>query len=163
MKPNYSHTQPSTRTTLALKETIKQTEARLDFRSALALAYAQTWLVRAGSLKVPSAGIVRRALVVYAGHLAHAASEEATGPAREVREVRRACSAMRVSEEDQRAALQRLEEAPMGEPLPPLHRVRYSPESLAESAAITDRAAATVEQVLRSLSPRRSTQRKARP
>lgn len=57
------------RTTAPLKNTTARVQAALDFTSALALEYAQEQINRAGTLKVPAAGIMRRALAVYMAHL----------------------------------------------------------------------------------------------
>lgn len=113
--------QPSRRTVLALTGTTRHTEAHLDHASAFSLEWAGRWCTDAGSLRVPSSGLIRRALAVYGQHLA--AADRAT----EVREVRRCCSADTVSPEVHQAALHRLQAVPADEPLPPLLALLHGP------------------------------------
>lgn len=113
------------RTSLALTGTVRNTQAGLDHSSAFAMAWAASWLARAGSKKVPTGGVIRRALAVYLQHLQACAS-----PADEVRAVARACAAFLPDGSAARAAYDRLEAVPETEPLPP-HRVLLAgPEGL---------------------------------
>lgn len=127
------------RTTEALTGTAIKTQAALSFPAAFALEYAHVWLTRAGARKVPSAGLIRRALVVYADHLHHQAQQGATGPALEVRAVHRACNAPQVSPGDQQMAQLRLHTAPADEPLQDLQALLGSPCRLAEFQAMEER------------------------
>ncbi len=121
------------RTTLALSGTVRTTEAGLDHSSAFALAWAASWLTRNGSKKVPTGGLVRRALAVYLQHL-----ETCASPADEVRAVSRACAAFMPDEATARAAYERLEAVPASEPLPP-HRVLLAGPGGLDMAALDAR------------------------
>lgn len=130
---------PLRRTTEALTGTHSHTEARLCFPSAFALEYAQLWLRRAGSIKVPRAGLVRRALRVYADHLRARALEGVAGLTHEVRAVHSACSASQVAEEEQQLAQLRLHTAPADKALPDLHELLAGPQRLAELQELDER------------------------
>lgn len=121
------------RTTLALTGTVRTTEAGLDQPSAFALAWAASWLSRAGSRKVPTGGLIRRALAVYLQHL-----EACASPADEVRAVSRACTALMPDGDTARAAYERLEAVPASEPLPP-HRVLLAGPGGLDMAALDAR------------------------
>ncbi len=150
------------RTTEALTGTALKTQAALSFPAAFALEYAQVWLARAGSRRVPSAGVIRRALAVYVEHLHHQSQQEATGPALEVRAVNRACNAFQVSPEDQQMAQLRLHTAPVGEPLPDLQTLLSGPCRLAEMQAMEERADTYCQSILQSQTFKMTAGRKAK-
>jgi hypothetical protein len=124
---------PRPRTTLALTGTHHKLLAALDADSLLGIEHAQQWQRRQGALKVPAAGIVRRAIAVYIGHLARA-----DGLA-EVRATERACKASMRTEEDHRLALLRLHAADLSAPLPPFEVVRDGARVVAERKAMHER------------------------
>jgi hypothetical protein len=127
------------RTTLALQGTYSKAHTQLSFEADLAVKYATRWLATAGSLKAPASGIIRRAVVVYAQHLATA------DPGTEVREVGSACSVFPTSEEEQQMALLRLYACPPGQPLPPFKEIVRSPLLAHQMAELTARAEAVAE------------------
>jgi hypothetical protein len=103
---------PRPRTTVPLKGTTRTTTLHLDHASDLAVAFAQAWHQRAGSLKVPASGVVRRALRVYAEHLEGHCPDE-------VRAIERAGKAGSPDAQDQQGAWKRLEGINGTDPLPP--------------------------------------------
>lgn len=120
----------SQRTTVALTGTVTKTQAGLDERSAIALAYATEWHRRAGGLKVPSSGLIRRALQLYCVHLQQAGKGE-------VHAVHSACNAFTPADADEarRMALLRLYGADEAQPLPSFAVVIDGPRVVAERAA----------------------------
>lgn len=124
--------QPRQRTTVPLTGTGHQTKTYLDLRSHLALSYAGAWLRNAGGLKVPSSGVIRRALALYVQHLSDKGPTEALD---EFKAVQRACRASPTPQDDQEAALQRLEGLAYAEPLPSFEAVLYGPQWASEQAA----------------------------
>jgi hypothetical protein len=133
---------PPRRTTHALTGTDQYTRLLLDFPAQLAVLYAQTWLTRAGSLKVPSSGIVRRALALYVRHLEAQAQLGTIGGPVEVRAVAQACKAFEVPSQAQHAALQRLADAPTDAQLPSFLSILQGPEVGAALADFDDRVSA---------------------
>lgn len=131
------------RTTVPLKGNFSHPPAHLSFDADLALKYAALWLHRKGRLKVPASGIVRRALLVYAQHLA-----TAHGPA-EFNAVRTETSTFPTSEDDQRMALLRLYAPQANEALPPFNEVRRSAAAGRAMAELMEQADALAEQCLR--------------
>lgn len=119
------HYTPRERTTIRLTGTVQSTQAGLSHSTAFALPWAQAWLSRAGSKKVPTGGLIRRALEVYVQHL-----EACTDHRWEVMAVHRACTAIKPAEGAKEAALQRLAAIPAGDPLPPCRDVLYGPDRL---------------------------------
>jgi hypothetical protein len=109
------------RATLALKGTTRTAGFHLDHSSDLAVAFAQAWLRREGSPKVPASGIVRRALALYLAHL------EGPAAAEEVRAVERACKATSPDGICQGEAWKRLEALDAVQPLPPFSEVLHGP------------------------------------
>lgn len=120
------------RKTVPLTGTSSKVQASLDFTSNLALSYAGAWLHRAGGFKVPSSGVVRRALALYVQHLSYKDTTEAL---EEFKAVQRACRASPTPQDDQEAALQRLEGMTQAEPLPSFEAVLYGPQWASEQAA----------------------------
>jgi len=129
------------RTSIALKGTTRTTEAGLDHSSAFALAWVQSWMVRAGSKKVPTGGVIRRALAVYVQHL-----ESCANPLNEVRAVARACSSLLPDKGAARAAFERLDAVPKGNPLPP-HRVLFAGPGALDMAALDARVEAHIQAI----------------
>lgn len=127
------------RTTLALQGTYSKAHTQLSFEADLAVKYAAHWLAAAGSLKVPASGIIRRAVAVYAQHLATADQRS------EVSAVRSACSVLPTGEEEQQMALLRLYACPPGEPLPPFKDIVRSPLVARQMAELTARAEAMAD------------------
>lgn len=117
------------RTSLALTGTVRNTQAGLDHSSAFALAWAASWLAHAGSKRVPTGGVIRRALAVYVQHL-----EACASPVDEVRAVSRASSAFLPDKGAERAAYERLEAVPKSEPLPPYRALLHGPDRLDNAA-----------------------------
>lgn len=117
------HYTPRERTTLRLTGTVQSTQAALSHSTAFALPWAQAWLSRAGSKKVPTGGLIRRALEVYVRHL-----ETCRDPRGEVLAVQRVCTALKPDEGAREAALQRLAAVPTGAPLPPHSDLLLGPE-----------------------------------
>lgn len=144
---NRPQPKPSRRTALPLAGTSRRTEVHLDFSSDLALAYAQTWLSRAGSLKVPASGIVRRALALYVQHLEAQAQPGTIGGPVEVRAVAQACKAPEVPSEAQQAALQRLADAPADAQLPSFLSIQQGPEACAALADFDARMSAIFDEL----------------
>ena len=152
------------RTTVALSGTTRHLEARLHHASAVGIEYAQAYLCREGSLKVPAAGVLRRAIDLYMRHLQSlqtldtaAAASGCTAGQLEVTAVHRACSALRVLPADEQAARERLAvaiEAP--HPLPAFISILLGPEAIARVDATTARAegyASAMPKVRRAASP----------
>lgn len=133
---------PKPRTTVPLTGTFAKQLAALDSDSLLVIEYAQQWLRRHGSVKVPAAGVIRRALVLYVKHLA-----QAEGRA-EVRATAQACKATTRPAAEHQLALLRLHAVPDEEPLPSFAVVRDGARVVAERAAAHQR----IEQLLESLS-----------
>lgn len=129
-----SHALPRERTTLPLKGSVRTTQAGLDHSSAFALAWAQSWLTRAGSKRVPTGGLIRRALAVYVTHL-----ESCPIPPDEVRAVSLACSALSVDEEVQREANARLKRVEEGAELPAYAELLRGPQAALDVAATNAR------------------------
>lgn len=132
------------RTTVPLGRTVATTEASLDHSAHLGIAYAQAWLARHGSKKVPSSGVLRRAVACYLLHL----SDPATDPRSEVNEVARACDGHIADAEAQQEAWERLQQAPKDAPLPPWLEVSIGPQRLAELDALEARSDALYRQVM---------------
>lgn len=148
---NHVRRAPRPRTTVALSGTSKSTPAHLSFDAELAIAYAQCWLHRAGSLKVPAAGVIRAALVAYARRLHELA------PMSAFRDAESACKALVPDLEARQAAELRLYTVPPTEPLPPFEAILRSPVARQQLAATMDRAEALAETVLASRRLRRGT------
>lgn len=132
------------RSTLPLRGTVAQREAKLDHDSDVALSFAKLWHARAGSVSVPSGGIVRRALQVYVRHLDNVADQ-----ATEVRAVERACKASRVDEEARQETQERLQAAEVAEVLPPFRDVVRDPAEAARILAAAERSQDLAEELLR--------------
>lgn len=129
-----SHALPRERTTLPLKGTARITQAGLDHSSAFALAWAQSWLTRAGSKRVPTGGVIRRALAVYVTHL-----ESCPIPPDEVCAVSRTCSALSVDEHAQQGAYERLQAVEEGAELRPYAELLRGPQVALDVAATNAR------------------------
>jgi hypothetical protein len=135
------------RSTVPLGRTVAKTQAALDFASHLAIDYAQQWLTRHGSKKVPSAGIIRRALACYLDHLDGHRNDPTADPRDEVRAVARACAGSVPDTEAQQQASARLRGAATAPQLSPWLEVLHGPQRLAELAALDVRADATFQQL----------------
>lgn len=133
---------PRERTTLPLKGTTRTTQAALDHSSAFSLLWAQSWLSRAGSRKVPTGGVIRRALAVYVTHL-----ESCPIPLDEVRAVARACSTFSTSEDTQQGAYERLQAVEEGAELPPCAELLHGPQAALDVAAMDARVDALMAQI----------------
>lgn len=133
---------PRERTTLPLKGTSRRTQAALDHDGAFALAWAQSWLSRAGSRKVPTGGVIRRALAVYVTHL-----ESCPIPPDEVRAVARACSPSYLGEDAQHGAFGRLQAVEDGAELPPYRELLRGPQAALDVSATNARVDALVAQI----------------
>ena len=145
-KPN-SYRVPKARTTIALSGTTRRLEVKLDAASDLSINYARRWLRTApGSLDldVLASGVVRRSLEVYMQHL----SSLGIDPEDEARAVMRRCTSLRMEQEDQDAALQRLQAHDAGLPLPPWPEVIQGPGSAAAAEALTLRAESFAAQLM---------------
>lgn len=99
-------TSASNRTTIRLDNTEAKLNAHLDGASWVALDYAEAWHFHHSRLRVPHAGIVRRALALYVRHL----SASGTVPQEEVIASQRACSSSKVEAGARAMAQARLEE-----------------------------------------------------
>lgn len=131
-------TKPRGRTTVPLRTSARKLPVNLSFEADLALQYAIVWLHRAGRLKVPAAGVIRRALIVYANHLGTA------NEAAEFRAAHSACTALSVLEEDQQGPLLRLYGADEALPLPPYAVIARGPHAAREAAELEQRVEANV-------------------
>lgn len=123
------------RTTTPLTSTVSKFQASLDFTSSLALTYAERWLIHAGGLQVPASGVIRRALALYAQHL----NKDTTEALEEFKSVQRACRVSSTPQEDQEAALQRLNSVQAPEPLPAFLDVLRGPQWASDMAVSQDR------------------------
>lgn len=136
------------RTTLTLGRTHTRHNTMLDFPAWAALAYAQAQAKHLGGLKVPSAAIVRRALLVYALHLQReAAAEDASRRLTEWRAIKAATAGGIAGDalhgtgteaEAQAQAegrLQALALIPEGQPLPSFIETLVGPSVVAARAA----------------------------
>lgn len=141
---------PRLRTTVPLTGTSRRTPLQLDHASDLALACALERLRRAGALKVPASGVVRRAIQFYAGHL-----EAAEDPASEFRAVSSACRALTPDADDRQRAWERLQAVPGGEPLPPYRELLRGPHAGFNVDELTARAEALAADILKQLPGRR--------
>lgn len=135
--PNPSTRPLRARTTVPLTGTTHAVKAYLDHSSEFAVAYAQAWLARAGSPKVPVSGVIRAALRRYVDHLQH--TQDATT---EVGAVARTCRETAPAADDREAAWGRLQDINPAEPLPPYTDVLRGPEVASQVAAINARAEA---------------------
>jgi len=135
------------RTTTPLTSTVSKFQASLDFTSSLALSYAERWLIHAGGLQVPASGVVRRALALYVQHL----NKDTTAALEEFKSVQRACRVSSTPQEDQEAALQRLNSVQAPEPLPAFLDVLRGPQWASERDAMDARGAQLIEAALPSL------------
>lgn len=126
---------------MPLTGTIKSTEAALDHSSAFAVAFAQAWLIRAGSKKVRSGGVIRRALALYVRHL-----EALPEHRNEVRAVGSACRVFVADRVTQEGAYSRLGAIPEGASLPPFIDLLQGPERL-DIAALDDRVNEAMKQI----------------
>lgn len=135
------HHTPKARTTVPLTGTLAKQLAPLDSDSLLVIEYAQQWLRRQGSAKVPAAGVIRRALHLYVRHLAQAEGKV------EVRATAQACKAFERPADEHQLALLRLHAVPDEEPLPSFAVVRDGARVVAERAAAHQQ----LEQLLESL------------
>ncbi|MGA0610649.1 hypothetical protein [Caldimonas sp. KR1-144] len=145
---------PYTRSTVALRGTVAQTEVKLDHPSRLAIAYARAWLnTGPGGMAVDplSSGVVRRALVVYMGHLSRADLD----PKQEARAVRSCCSSFPPDEDTQEAAWKRLQAHNEGASLPPWLDVLRGPQWAQQWKDFEARHEVLIEQVLSARRPRR--------
>lgn len=135
----------STRTTVPIRSTYSRPTVLLDFAADLATRYAQQWHIRAGRLKVPVSGVMRRALAVYMRHLNHPDTDHKE----EFRDMQRACNAPPVDDTDQQQVLARLQTAlDGGNPLPHFRDILDGPESRARIAAINANVEALVNQMM---------------
>lgn len=121
------------RTTVPLTGTISKLTALLDADTLLAIDYAQVWQLRHRSLKVPAAGIVRRALQVYVRHLSSAQGAD------EIPATERACKVLTRPPEELQAALLRLHGSDPAEPLPAFEVIRDGARVVAERRALHQR------------------------
>lgn len=119
------------RTTTPLTSTVFKFQASLDFTSSLALSYAERWLIHAGGLQVPASGVIRRALALYVQHL----NKDTTAALEEFKSVQRACRVSSTPQEDQEAALQRMDGLTHTEPLPRFEEVLHGPRWASDMAA----------------------------
>jgi hypothetical protein len=124
------------RASLPVKGTTRKAPAHLSFEADLALQYATAWLLRAGGLRVPASATIRRALMVYAGHL------DGAEPAHEFRAGRSLSTALPVSEEGQQTPLLRLYGADEALPLPSFSVIARGPNAARHAAELTARAEA---------------------
>ena len=129
------HWLPPVRTTVPLTGTVAKTHVSLDHASVLGIAYAQAWLLRNGSKKVPPSGVIRRALSLYLAHL----DSPDTSPRDEVAAVRNGCQSFTPDDEARKAALERLQQANSTGELPPWRDVLYGPQWRSERAALDAR------------------------
>jgi hypothetical protein len=134
---------------LHLEGTYSRPPSHLSWQAGLALEYGQAWLRRAGGLKVPAPAVLRRALAVYAEHLAFA------NPRAEFRAVKAACEARPPEPEERQMAELRLLSVPPSEPLPAFCDVLRSPARAREVAQLVAGAEALAETVLAELPRRR--------
>lgn len=134
--------------TVPITGTVRATTVQLDHTADVALHYAQAWLYRAGTLKVPTSGVIRRALQFYAAHLG--ISNEG-----EVRQAHRACTASPVDEEARRGTWKRLQGISSTEPLPPYLEILRGPCAASEAEALAARAEALAAEVLTRKAPTR--------
>lgn len=137
---------PKPRKTIALQGTTRQLEVKLDAPSDLSIAYARRWLKNGPGrmdLNVLASGVVRRSLEVYMQHL----SDPRIDPSAEAQAVKRRCTALRMANEDQEAAWERLRGLDETLPPPPWPEVLRGTGS-AEAAALTLRAEGIVTQLL---------------
>lgn len=146
---------PHGRRTARLTGSIARTEAKLDLAAQLGIAYGQKWLEQAqgqSGLQVPAAGVIRRALQVYMGHL----NDTSTDPADEARAALRCCNAPPADEDAKRAAFARLDAAPDGQPLPDFRDVLRDPDLVGALAGLDARVDELVQQAKAQRRGRRS-------
>lgn len=132
------------RTTVPLGRTVATTEASLDHSAHMGIAYAQAWLARHGSKKVPSSGVIRRAVACYLTYL----TDPSTDPRSEVNQVARACDGDSADEGAQQEAWGRLQQTPKDAPLPPWREVSLGPQRLAELDALEASSEALYRQLM---------------
>lgn len=107
---------PYLRTTIPLTGTVSKASAPLDADSLAAVTYARILLTKAGHLRAPVGGVIRRALAVYVRHL----DKADTNHQDEASSLRRACNQRMPDKATQQATTARLlelEAAPCGAPL----------------------------------------------
>ena len=127
----FSNPPPYRRKVYALQRTYStNNRIQFDFRSALSADWAAKWISLHGGLKTPLSGLVRRALAVYVTHLYQLPADTVL---HELRSVAWACSGTGADQQEQEAAVARLD-AFTGTELPPLDTFLHAPHVLAERA-----------------------------
>jgi hypothetical protein len=117
--------------------------AKLDFRSHLALHWAERWIQQHGGLQVPHSGLIRRAVALYVRHLEKLDPNEAQ---HELQQVRSASAGTFTSRDDIEAAETRMEAA--GDPLEPFEVILLGQYLVDERKAILARLQPLTDAVL---------------